>query len=281
MELTRFVDVHRFYAQAEDYLLTHEAHHNLIFGICTRLMEQPEYAAQPPYFALVHEAGAIVAAALMTPPHNLVLALARVDAALKLIAADVRAFLPPPGVLGPQHESLTFARIWQERTGQPYHLAKAERIYQLERVIPPRPVTGSLRVATEADRELLIDWFYAFGVEALQEDEDRAGQARNVDLRLRSPAVANYFWEDGRPVSFTGALRGTPHGARIGPVYTPPAWRGRGYASACVAAVSQVMLAEGRRFCFLFTDLANPTSNHIYQEIGYRPVADVDVYRFG
>ena len=64
-------------------------------------------------------------------------------------------------------------------------------------------------------------------------------------------------------------------------MYTPPEFRGRGYASACVAAASQAQLDAGRRFCFLFTDLANATSNHIYQEIGYEPVRDVEVYRFG
>jgi predicted GNAT family acetyltransferase len=72
----------------------------------------------------------------------------------------------------------------------------------------------------------------------------------------------------------------TPHGIRIGPVYTPPELRGRGYASALVAQMSQALLDAGRSFCFLFTNLANPTANHIYEEIGYQTVVDVDVYRF-
>jgi predicted GNAT family acetyltransferase len=73
----------------------------------------------------------------------------------------------------------------------------------------------------------------------------------------------------------------TPNGIRVISVYTPPHLRGRGYASACVAALSQRLLDQGRKFCFLFTDLANPTSNHIYQEIGYEPVRDIDQWRFG
>lgn len=280
MELTRFADVHPFYRQAADYLLAHEAHHNLIFGICSQLMEQPEVAEQPPYFALVRAAGEIVAAAIMTPPHNLVLALARETTALRLIADDVRAVHPPPGVLGSKDESLAFARIWKQSTGQAYQLGMAQRIYRLERVIPPRSAPGHLRQATAADRDLLIDWFHAFSIEA-EHRSDRPRKARSVDLRLRSPSTGNFFWEDGRPVSFTGAFRGTPNGARIGPVFTPPEFRGHGYASTCVAAVSQMMLDEGCRFCFLFTDLGNPTSNHIYQTLGYHPVVDVDQYRFG
>ena len=72
----------------------------------------------------------------------------------------------------------------------------------------------------------------------------------------------------------------TPRGVRVNMVYTPPELRRRGYASACVAALSQRMLDSGKKFCFLYTDLSNPTSNKIYQEIGYRPVFDVDEYKF-
>ncbi len=89
------------------------------------------------------------------------------------------------------------------------------------------------------------------------------------------------LWEDdGRPVSLAGYGSPTPHSMRIGPVYTPAAFRGRGYASAATAAVSQHLLDGGRRFCTLFTDLANPTSNKIYRQIGFEPVCDVDQYRF-
>lgn len=280
MNLTRYVDVHPFYAAVEHYLLAHEAHHNLMFGICFRLMEQPEYSEHPPYFAAVRDGEEIVAAAVMTPPHNLVLALSRADAALELIAADVRAFSPPTGVIGAKPESLAFAQAWQRLTGQTFRLAVAERIYELDHVIVPAGVPGRMRIATAADRDLLVEWTYAFALEALH-DDDRARAARSVDMRLRSQAISDCIWEDGRPVSFTSAFRGTPNGARIGPVWTPPELRGRGYASACVAQASRMLLDEGRRFCFLFTNLANPTANHIYQAIGYRPVVDVDEYRWG
>ncbi len=98
---------------------------------------------------------------------------------------------------------------------------------------------------------------------------------------LRRVGRVAYLWEDaGEVVALAGAAGPTPRGIRIGPVYTPPDRRGRGYASNLVAEVSRRQLAAGRSFCFLFTDLANPTSNHIYQTIGYEPVVDVDQYRF-
>ncbi len=87
-----------------------------------------------------------------------------------------------------------------------------------------------------------------------------------------------FVWEDGRPVSMAAAPGETPNGATVNLVYTPPALRRRGYAGACVAATSRRLLESGKRWCFLYTDLANLTTNHIYQQIGYRPVCDVILY---
>ena len=89
-----------------------------------------------------------------------------------------------------------------------------------------------------------------------------------------------FFWEDGETVSLVGYSRPTGRGIAIAPVYTPPEFRRRGYASAATAAVSQYLLDSGRDFCVLFTDLANPTSNKIYQSVGYRPVCDFTLYNF-
>src|SRR6185312_3434275 len=92
---------------------------------------------------------------------------------------------------------------------------------------------------------------------------------------------AFYLWEDGAPVSLAACGGPTPRGIRIGPVYTPPARRGWGYARACVAAVSQTMLDDGRRFCFLFADRGNPTVNRLYPAIGYLPAGDAEEVAFG
>jgi uncharacterized protein len=87
-----------------------------------------------------------------------------------------------------------------------------------------------------------------------------------------------YVWDDGGLAAMAGKSRPTRFGCAVGLVYTPPERRKQGYASALVAALSQALLDEGFQYCSLFTDLANPTSNHIYQIIGYQPVADFDHY---
>jgi predicted GNAT family acetyltransferase len=85
---------------------------------------------------------------------------------------------------------------------------------------------------------------------------------------------------DGEIVSLSGHSGPTPNGIRIGPVYTPPDLRGNGYATTLVARQSQWLLDNGHRYCFLYTDLANPRSNSIYQRIGYRQIAESAQYRF-
>jgi uncharacterized protein len=161
-------------------------------------------------------------------------------------------------------------------------------IYALEQVQPPSGVPGSARVATAGDRELALRWWIAFGEEVLHEGGPGRDRAEvTLDHRLSSPAAGICLWEDaGEPVSIAGWGGPTPNGIRIGPVYTPPQLRGHGYATALSAELSQRLLdgrlfEGGRRFCFLYTDLANPTSNAIYERIGYRRVAESAEIVFG
>lgn len=282
--LTRHADAVAFLAAAGSWLARDEAAHCLLLGLAAGLRDEPGRYDGAPYFAVVRDvAGAVVAAALRTSPaHNLILSRAP-EAALPPVVADAHAVFPTlPGLLAPTEIAAPFAALWHGRTGQPYRRNVAERIHALTEVIPPRAVPGGARRATEADRELLVAWNLAFARDVDQR-VDRAESVRAVDFRLRlAPETGGlWLWEDnGLPVSLAGYGGPTPHGIRIGPVYTPPAHRGKGYASANVAALSQWLLDGGRQFCGLFTDLANPTANKVYRQIGYRPVCDMDEYAF-
>ena len=169
-----------------------------------------------------------------------------------------------------------FVQVWQTLTGQSYQREVELRIYQLERVEPVAPASGYLRLATEDDRPLLLRWFTAFNfeIDGVVNEEIK----RRVDVELKRQST--YLWEDGVPVSMAGGRQFSPTAARIAPVYTPPEYRRKGYATACVAALSQKLLDQGCDRCFLFTDLANPTSNRIYQQVGYRPICDWHEYSF-
>jgi uncharacterized protein len=167
-------------------------------------------------------------------------------------------------------------QTWQILTGQSYRRVMEMRIHQLTQVQPVATASGYLRLATESDRSLLLDWFTRFAVEVGEIVSQDAEQAINSGLKRQSI----HLWSDNIPVSWASGSQSLPAAARIGPVYTPPEYRGKGYATACVAALSQKLLDQGCDRCFLFTDLANPTSNHIYQKIGYHPICDWHDYSF-
>ncbi len=141
---------------------------------------------------------------------------------------------------------------------------------------PTTPCPGSLRLATMGERALLIGWEEAFAVEA---DIPVRGEAqRAVDARLS--VGGQFVWEHEGAVAMLGLSPAVAGTARIGPVYTPPQFRRRGYATAAVAAASRLALAAGARQVMLFTDLANQTSNRIYARVGFRRFADWEEHSF-
>ncbi len=269
-----------FEDEAGPFLSAREAENNLILGLISGLKRGRTFGPLPPFFAVVRDRDDVIGAALRTPPLNLLLASGTEARALAPILhrlAEETSDLT--GLLGPKDLVKTAVEMWSLRTGAAAHLQMAERIYQLRTVIPPRPVPGSMRSAGTSDRDLIARWMYAF-VEEAQPHLGRSVEAarENADRWIDGGTLR--VWENNTPVSMAGASGATPRGIRVGAVYTPPALRRRGYASALVAALSQEQLDAGKRFCFLYTDLANPTSNRIYQDIGYEAVCDVDEYRF-
>ena len=283
LEVQRFEDAQTFLDEVGPFLAEREAEHNLMFGIAATMVVDPERYRKrdAAYLAAVRREGDVVAAVLMTPPFNAVLSISEDRRAIDAIAHDLdRSRYRVPGVTGPVDVARQFAETWHARHTVTVRRSMHERIYRLERVTAPTDVPGVVRVATPFDRDLLIQWVRAFLIEAL----DRGGIEETellVDSALQTGSRTFYLWDvDSRPVSMAAVTGPTPNGIRVGPVYTPPDQRGHGYGSAVTAAASQLQLDAGKRFVFLFTDLANPTSNKIYQAIGYEPVIDVDQWVF-
>lgn len=275
LKVTTYDSAAAFRERVEPFLMGREAVNNLILGLTSGLIGKTLPVAEAPFFASVETEGEVVATAMRTPPYRLIVSSSDELAALELIASALdEAGEELPGVTGPVAEAEAFAEFWQDRTDVSAERVRSLRIFELRRVKPVSSVAGSLRRATAADFERVIDWFVAFAIEADTDgDRDRLRQA--VESRLASQQGGIWLWElNGVPVSMVGAGGLTPHGIRIGPVYTPPEQRRAGYASAATAAVSQLLLDGGRELVFLFTDQANPTANHIYQAIGYEPVGE-------
>jgi predicted GNAT family acetyltransferase len=282
LRLERPSDVSQFEVRAGAFLRAREAENNLVLGLITGLKGGRTFGPLRPYFAVVRNGEAVVAAAMRTPPHNLILTAGSDPDGLPLIVDDAFGAMPDtPGLSGPKELAARAVTLWTGRTGATARVVMAQRIYQLTRVIAPRPAPGGARIARESDRATIVPWFRAFVAEALPAGNHPASLQDAEDTATHWIGGGGlWVWIDDGLVAMAGASGRTPNGIRVGAVFTPPDKRRRGYASSLVAALSQAQLEAGQRFCFLYTDLANPTSNQIYRSIGYEPVCDVDEYRF-
>ena len=289
MHVITHADAAAFLAAARTELEAAEAFNGLILGLATRLERQAREGgadvhgeAESPRFFTVEAEGRQYLAALQTPPRKVIVHGADAwESGVETLVAHLARLDPrPPGVLGPRPVAEGLARAWQARCGGAVETGMMMGVYELRRVEYPGVTPGALRAATAGDLELLTDWVTDFN-EVVHEDmpEGREGVRREVRHLLDGGQV--YLWEDGgRPVCLARWGRPTAHGACVTTVYTPPSLRRRGYATCCVAALSQLLLDRGNAFCTLFTDLANPTSNHIYQQVGYRRLGDFGQYDF-
>jgi predicted GNAT family acetyltransferase len=212
---------------------------------------------------------------LRTPPRAAVL-----SAMSPAAAADLAGRLcgdPLPGVIGPDTVAEAFSLEWQRRTGTTPRVAGRQRLFRLAALAPPTPpAPGRARVAGAPDRGLLVDWMRAF----LREVGESPLHAEElVDDRLSYGGLR--LWEaGGSPVSMAGVSRAEAGMVRVMSVYTPREHRTRGYAGAVTVAVSRAALDAGAGDVVLFTDIDNPTSNALYQRIGYTPIEDRSLVEF-
>ena len=271
MNITRFSDARSFLNRAENWLLLREAENNLLLGIANRLLSGDHPYGEPIYLATVEADDQISGCAWRTPPHKL--GLTRIPmSSVPLVVRDVADVYPDlPAVLGPEAEATEFARLWTRQFGSNWTVGTRQRIHFLDRVTPPTiHVQGALRKARSADTRLVEEWGAGFARDTGVKNLDPLALSERL---IRSGSL--YLWDDRESRSMAAAVGTTPNGIRVGYVYTPPSFRSRGYATAIVASLSQLLLDGGSRFCFLYTDLANPISNAIYERIGYKPVTDV------
>src|SRR5215208_5452839 len=279
MRVRTFDDPHAFAAYVTPLLLEREAENCVTLGVLSRATMEPPPApdrhGQPGLMCAVEDdRGRPLAVATMNRPFVLLLTGAEPPVARALADFLVQSKVDLPGVQAPSATAAAFAEAWAARTSAVLKPDMGLGLYETRSVLPPRPAPGALRAAVGADAELnlLARWGDAFIAEAGTEPGD---MRQHMSTAVNEQRLC--VWCDpapARPVSMVLWTGLTPGGVRIGMVYTPPEFRGRGYASNAVAALTRRLLDSGRRFCFLFTDLANPTSNKIYQAVGYRHVCD-------
>ncbi|MCL2169784.1 MAG: GNAT family N-acetyltransferase [Defluviitaleaceae bacterium] len=280
MEFKLYTSVHEFYGDVHDALAEREAQNMLILGnLIIGVSGEDRHGWRDPrgwVMAVVRCDDNVRMVALMTPPWNVTLYLVGDEVDEKAVSCLVQGFLDNgisiPGVTTEKELAEAFAARYCAAARLIPKVHTPQRIYELIAVNPEIPQVGELRLGREGDLSFLPYWLadfsnYVGNPAEISDDID--------DYRYHIDGGKLYILEDGgMPVSVAKINRQTESAACVGFVYTPPYFRGRGYASSVVAQISQLYLDKGFKSCVLYTDLANPTSNSIYQKIGYNPICD-------
>lgn len=279
MKLVRHSDAKAFRERVDAFLLRNEVMHNVIIGITSRLIHQGEIYDEVFLAHVENDAGEIVATTMRTVPHGAILSEIKDKTVIPmLVDAYANDFDILPGVEGVGDDSSQFAELWKQGCGQDYRISMEMGQYRLDEVIQPENISGEARFADKDDFEMLVDWLIKFSADTgMDSNYSRKYAEENITRKLEKPILGGIRIQvdDGQPVSMAAATRQSVNGGNVSLVYTPSEFRGRGYASAITAHVSQAILDTGKTFCSLTTDMSNPTSNKIYQAIGYKFIGNL------
>lgn len=274
-------DLAEFLDKAGDFLRSRPALHTVQLTVAEALRARGPhvYGAGSPRFGVLCGADGLVRATLLhTPPRPLNLTPLDPPDAAALADHLADTGHQVPGVRAERETAAAFAAAWRQRTGATAEQTERQRLYRLAELTPPASTPpGRARVADAADRELLARWYVEFAADTGGQGGQDPG--RWADARLAHGGATVWETPEGTPVSLAGNLPESAGQIRVAPVYTPAALRGRGYAGAVTAEVSR-RAAETGAEVLLFTDLANPVSNRLYQRLGYRAVADFAGWAF-
>ncbi|WP_405992670.1 GNAT family N-acetyltransferase [Streptomyces sp. NBC_00986] len=275
-------DLDQFLTRAGEFLRSRPALHTVHLTVTAALRSRGlrMYGEGDPVFGTLERDGEVRAAFFRTPPGRLMLTPLTAEEAIELAAQLALRGDELPGTMGELDTASRFAEAWATRTGALSNLHARQRLYRLGELTIPKPSPpGRPRVATANDREQLMRWYVEF-TKAIGESGTSQDPGEWADSRIAYGGITLWETPDGTPVSMAGLTTKVAGQIRVAPVYTPADLRGRGYAGAATVEVSRMARAAGAEEVLLFTDLANPTSNALYQRIGYRPVEDFAGYDF-
>ncbi|HEX8093384.1 GNAT family N-acetyltransferase [Jatrophihabitans sp.] len=272
-------DPHRFAEHVLDLLTARPDANTVPLTVLETLRAGQRFSDVDPLFGWFETGGAVTGAISMTPPYGVLVAELPPGSEDELVAGLRERAAAVPDVMGDAEAAGRFAASWTAGTGLSTELAMRQRTYILDGLRPPvPPPAGRARAAVPADLDVVMDWITRFHAEA--EASSATPQPEIYQRRIEMGLI--WLWQDERaePVSMASRNVMVAGVSRIGPVYTPPDCRRHGYGAAVTAACTQDALDRGARQVMLFTDEANPTSNGIYQQLGYRAQGERVILRF-
>ncbi|MDR0455080.1 MAG: GNAT family N-acetyltransferase [Treponema sp.] len=281
MRFNLYSAVKDFYRDTYDVLARHEAQNLIPLGnviIGNDGSDKNGWRDPANWFmATVTDGSGIALTAIMTPPHNLTLYATDNQIDDEAIACLIKGIgetnFTVPGVMTEKALAERFAKAWSTEKDTKYTVQCDQRIYELIKVNPAIPLKGVLRLVEEKDMPFLPYWIEGFNCDCFGHTASPKPDPDPYRYHINKKKL--YVLEDnGVPVAMASMTREMRTVCGVGQVYTPPYFRRKGYATSCVAGVSRLVLERGFAKCVLYTDLANPISNSIYQKIGYTPICD-------
>ena len=270
-----YSDPEEFLVKAEEFLVADPFSPSVIATVTTRFASGAfANSSDNAWFTVDEDGSRVVGLAMHTPPHNVFLSRMPDNAAFDLAYEVAQCGRNPSGVNGAIGSTRAFARAWEETTGHRSIVVRESRMYRLIKLRMPKAVGQADRAGPSQDLGLVTNWLAAFHDEA--QPHAPVDDWTAVAQRRMSAGELHLWRVDGVPVAVAGVSRAVAGVARVGPVYTPQTSRGNGYGSSVTAAATSAALTEGARHIVLYTDLANPISNSIYQNIGYQPDHDAE-----
>ncbi|MFC4505948.1 MULTISPECIES: GNAT family N-acetyltransferase [Streptomyces] len=273
-------DIDDFLARAGDFLRSRPALHNTPLTVIEKWRTRPgAFTPGTVLFGRLESEGETQAIFYRPPTRRLTLTPLSPERADALAAQLTGLGHILTGVTADHDTATAFAEAWQKHTDATAMLRVRMHLYRLGTLTSAEPPPeGRGRIVGRQDHEHLMRWCRELAADL--------GESVTIDAAswadTRFAEKSYIFWEtpDGTPVSMAGVNPMVAGMVRVDPVYTPAHLRGRGYAAAVTAEVSRAALASGAKEVVLFTDAGNPTSNALYQRLGYRRVADWAPYDF-
>jgi len=285
MEAEFYENVDKFFDLSYPFLLKHEAENNLLLAILISLKNNiNSHGGEKPLLFSLTNNKELELIALRTPSHDLLISYSENLESISILVDELfKRKEKLPGVLSFKEAADTFANLWCKKKSSKFKLFRKERVYKLEQVSKEALGARYFSVASKTHQKLVLQWVGEMMKEALVDvTEDDIKQSKKIFRQEFKENKSSFYllFDNNEPVSMVRKAGKTPNGNFVNYVYTPPSLRRKGYATECVAKLSKLLLEEGNKYCFLFTDLSNPTSNSIYQKIGYRAVIDENHYKF-
>ena len=277
MKIERLASAAEFLAATTSYRALDPIRTNVLGSVATSVALDARQYDEYWWWTVLDERGDVVGAAFRTAPFGLQLGPMPESAVAPLVVAVAREDPFFPWIAG--REALTERFLSEYRAVSPrgFRRGRTSLLYELGDLVTP-DVEGTYRRATLDDLDLVAQWnddFHYFIDGTAHEPDERDREF----LKERVSSGSMKLWTLG-PVIVSMAGHANPVATssglvtRVGPVFTPAENRGRGYGSALTAALSSELLRGGSRV-MLYADADNPTSNGVYQRLGYRLLDDV------